>query len=179
MRALQHLSSLASAPLVPVNCAAIPEGLQEAEMFGYEEGAFTGAQRQGSPGYIRRARRGYALSGRDWRHAAGVAGATAARVAGRRSNAAGSPSLDPRELPPGRGHASGSTGRGGPRRFPGRSSLRLRHMVFFLPPLRKRRNLSGILDAMLANLGGESREVRLTSAARKRLLEHNWPRKYA
>jgi transcriptional regulator of acetoin/glycerol metabolism len=40
-----------SGPYVPVNCAAIPETLAEAELFGYEAGAFTGAQRA-RPGRI-------------------------------------------------------------------------------------------------------------------------------
>ena len=38
-----------------VNCAALPEGLIEAELFGYEEGAFTGAKRKGSVGKIEQA----------------------------------------------------------------------------------------------------------------------------
>lgn len=38
-----------------MNCAALPEGLIEAELFGYEEGAFTGARRHGSPGLLRQA----------------------------------------------------------------------------------------------------------------------------
>ena len=42
-RALHEQSSRADGPMISVNCAAIPESLIESELFGYEKGAFTGA----------------------------------------------------------------------------------------------------------------------------------------
>jgi transcriptional regulator of acetoin/glycerol metabolism len=54
-RAVHARSARASKPFVAVNCAALPEGLIEAELFGYEHGAFTGARRAGSKGLLREA----------------------------------------------------------------------------------------------------------------------------
>jgi transcriptional regulator of acetoin/glycerol metabolism len=51
-RALHHASPRADGPFVAVNCAALPDSLIEAELFGYEDGAFTGARKRGSPGKI-------------------------------------------------------------------------------------------------------------------------------
>ena len=45
-------SSRNDKPLIKVNCGAIPENLLESELFGYEGGAFTGAKKEGKPGYI-------------------------------------------------------------------------------------------------------------------------------
>ncbi|NMC27257.1 MAG: sigma 54-interacting transcriptional regulator, partial [Syntrophomonadaceae bacterium] len=45
-------SSRSDKPLIKVNCGAIPENLLESELFGYEGGAFTGAKKEGKPGYI-------------------------------------------------------------------------------------------------------------------------------
>jgi transcriptional regulator with PAS, ATPase and Fis domain len=55
-RATHHFSGR-KGPFLAVNCAALPEQLAEAELFGYRRGAFTGAERA-SPGYFRAAHGG-------------------------------------------------------------------------------------------------------------------------
>src|SRR4026207_2373838 len=56
-RAIHRLSARKDGPFIPVNCAAIPEGLLESELFGHERGAFTGAVRA-RPGRFELAREG-------------------------------------------------------------------------------------------------------------------------
>ena len=57
-REMHARSCRASKPFVAINCAAVPESLIEAELFGYESGAFTGARRQGHKGLLRQAEGG-------------------------------------------------------------------------------------------------------------------------
>jgi transcriptional regulator with PAS, ATPase and Fis domain len=51
-------SSRKGKPFIQINCAALPESLLEAELFGYEKGAFTGAQEQGKAGLFELAQGG-------------------------------------------------------------------------------------------------------------------------
>jgi transcriptional regulator of acetoin/glycerol metabolism len=57
-RAAHESGPRRAAPFVAINCAAIPENLIEAELFGYAPGAFTGARREGSLGRLREAHGG-------------------------------------------------------------------------------------------------------------------------
>ena len=49
-RAIHAGSERKEKPFIPVDCGALPDDLLESELFGYEEGAFTGAKREGKPG---------------------------------------------------------------------------------------------------------------------------------
>ena len=63
-----HYNSLrAKKPFVKVSCAALPDTLIESELFGYEKGAFTGADRP-QEGALRDGRGRHALPRRDRRH---------------------------------------------------------------------------------------------------------------
>ncbi|ERI11435.1 sigma 54-interacting transcriptional regulator [Aneurinibacillus aneurinilyticus] len=57
-RALHAASRRSEQALIRVNCGAIPESLIESELFGYERGAFTGADQKGKPGLFEMAHRG-------------------------------------------------------------------------------------------------------------------------
>lgn len=57
-QAIHNDSPRSKGPFIAVNCASIPENLIESELFGYEDGAFTGARKKGSIGKIREANGG-------------------------------------------------------------------------------------------------------------------------
>ena len=60
-KSIHNSSSRKHNPFVPINCANIPENLFESELFGYEEGAFTGAKKGGKPGIFEMANGGTIL----------------------------------------------------------------------------------------------------------------------
>ncbi|MGL5315727.1 MAG: sigma 54-interacting transcriptional regulator [Peptostreptococcaceae bacterium] len=57
-RAIHNHSNRCDNPFVAINCAAIPDNLLESELFGYEEGAFTGAKKGGNLGKFELAHKG-------------------------------------------------------------------------------------------------------------------------
>ncbi|MFH0067351.1 sigma-54 interaction domain-containing protein [Peribacillus sp. NPDC056705] len=57
-RAIHNMSNRSDGPFIPVNCGAIPENLIESELFGYVEGAFTSARKDGAKGKFTLAHKG-------------------------------------------------------------------------------------------------------------------------
>nr|WP_239559268.1 sigma 54-interacting transcriptional regulator [Sporohalobacter salinus] len=57
-QSIHNYSERSKAPFVVINCAALPDNLLESELFGYEEGAFTGAKKGGKPGVFEQAHTG-------------------------------------------------------------------------------------------------------------------------
>jgi propionate catabolism operon transcriptional regulator len=55
---MHNVSSRQRGPFVAINCAAFPESLLESELFGYQEGAFSGSRKGGKPGLIEAAHGG-------------------------------------------------------------------------------------------------------------------------
>lgn len=55
---IHNMSPRSSGPFIKVNCGAIPENILESELFGYEEGAFTGSRKSGKAGLLEIADRG-------------------------------------------------------------------------------------------------------------------------
>jgi len=57
-QSIHNYSSFKDNPFVAINCATLPESLLETELFGYEEGTFTGAKKGGKPGLFELAHKG-------------------------------------------------------------------------------------------------------------------------
>jgi len=60
-QSIHNLSPRRKGPYVAINCSVLPENLLESELFGYEEGAFTGARKGGKPGLFELAQNGTIL----------------------------------------------------------------------------------------------------------------------
>lgn len=60
-QSIHNISTRREGPFVAINCAALPENLLESELFGYEEGSFTGAKKGGKLGLFELAHKGTIL----------------------------------------------------------------------------------------------------------------------
>jgi len=176
-RFVHRASSRANGPFIALNCAALPEQLLEAELFGYERGAYTGAV-QSKPGQLEQAAGGTlfldeigemslpaqakflrVLQEREFQRLGGTRVLrTDARVVAATN----------RDLP--RAIAQNQ--------FREDLYYRLNVFAIYLPPLRDRRqDVLPLSEAFLAEIGrGMGRPAAgISREARERLLEYPWP----
>jgi transcriptional regulator of acetoin/glycerol metabolism len=173
-RALHASSARRSQPFVAVNCAALPETLIEAELFGYRPGAYTGASRHGAPGRIREAHGGtlfldeigdmpLAMQARllrvlEERSVTPLGGGAAVAVDFRLVCASHRRLAD--EVAAGR--------------FREDLYYRLNGLVLTLPPLRERTDLAALV-ARLLKAEAPERELRVDDETMALLGRHRWP----
>ncbi|SFZ77211.1 sigma-54-dependent Fis family transcriptional regulator [Chitinimonas taiwanensis] len=174
-RRLHAASRRAAGPFVAVNCAALPENLIESELFGYEEGAFSGARKRGMPGRVREAAGGVlfldeigdmpvALQARLLRvlqdkSVTPLGGGKTVQVD---FDLVCATHRDLNELV-----AHGQ--------FRADLLFRLREYEVILPPLRHRDDKAALLARLFDELGGSAAQLRLDEAAQGALLAHAWP----
>ncbi|CAM3362594.1 sigma-54-dependent Fis family transcriptional regulator [Paracidovorax anthurii] len=178
-RAIHQDGPRARGPFVAVNCASIPETLIEAELFGYEEGAFTGARRKGSAGRIAQAHGGTLFLDEIGDMPLSLQ-ARLLRVLQERSVAPlGSSRLVAVDV-----HVVCATHRNlrdmmARGLFRDDLYYRLNGLVVRLPALRERSDLGVIVDRILQaqerEQGGAGRAARVSPEAMALFLGHRWP----
>jgi two-component system response regulator FlrC len=175
-RFIRDHSARAAAPFVAINCAAIPENMLEATLFGYEKGAFTGAL-SAHAGKFEQAQGGTLLLDEISEMDLGLQAKIlrvlqereVERLGGNRTI-----SLDVRLI--------ATSNRDLPEevrasRFRADLYYRLNVMTLRLPPLRERRGdiLPLARRAMQACARGGQAALSLAADAERKLLEHDWP----
>lgn len=160
-------------PFVAINCAAIPDGLFESELFGYEDGAFTGARRGGKPGLFELAHRGTLFLDEVEGISPGLQVKLLRAIQEREIMRVGGGqiiSVDVRII-----GATNEDLQGMVRSGTFRKDLyyRLNTLPLTLPPLRRRRgDILLLLDSIREELGGR---FSLGPEAEAALLTHPWP----
>jgi transcriptional regulator of acetoin/glycerol metabolism len=169
-----HRWSRRSGPLVAVNCATLPHGLAEAELFGYRRGAFTGADRP-SPGFFRSAEGGTLLLD----EVSDLPLAVQAKLLRVLEQRAVQPLGETRPVPvdvrvvvAGQQSLAEAVQEG---RFRADLLARLEGLTVRLPPLRKRREDVLPLFSLFLGRMSDGRAPALDVELVERLCMHDWP----
>lgn len=177
-RAIHSESARSGGPFVPINCAALPEALLESELFGYEEGSFTGAKRGGKQGIFE-----FAQGGTVFLDEVGeLPGHLQAKLL-RALQEGRIRRVGAREEIPVDVRVIAATNRNlrsmvAERQFRDDLYYRLNVIPIVIPPLRERReDIDVLVDHLLARWSTRfgTPPPTLTPQARQRLREHPWP----
>ncbi len=174
-RELHRRSRRAGRAFVAINCAALPESLIEAELFGYQSGAFTGARRNGAPGLLREADGGVLFLDEIGDMPLALQGRLLRVLQEREVHPLGSSrpvkvdfaiitaTLRPLEADVAAG------------RFRADLYYRIAAFCLALPPLRERDDRGGLVGWIWQQLGAESRGISLAPQALELLMDYAWP----
>ena len=173
-QAIHNDSPRADGPFVAVNCASIPETLIESELFGYEDGAFTGARKKGSLGKILQANGGTLFLDEIGDMPVGLQARLLRVLQERMVTPLGSTKSIPvnvalicatnrnlRNM-----IAEGS--------FREDLYYRLNGLVVKLPPLRERTDLEIVIHRLLASQS-EGQSCKVSDKVMRMFRQHNWP----
>jgi sigma-54 dependent transcriptional regulator, acetoin dehydrogenase operon transcriptional activator AcoR len=173
-QAIHNDSPRAHGPFIAVNCASIPETLIESELFGYEDGAFTGARKKGSIGKLLQANGGTLFLDEIGDMPLGLQARLLRVLQERMVTPLGSSKSIPVNVA-----LICATHRNlreliAQKAFREDLYYRLNGLVVKLPPLRERTDLETIINKLLAN---ESSGLRYTATAdiMQMFKQHNWP----
>ncbi|WP_263264850.1 sigma-54-dependent Fis family transcriptional regulator [Pseudomonas sp. RIT-PI-S] len=172
-RAVHLASSRATQPFVALNCASIPEGLIESELFGYRPGSFTGASKDGQRGKLRQAHGGTLLLDEIGDMPLNLQTRLLRVLEAREVEPIGGDPepLDVRIISASHRELQAQVSAGA---FREDLYYRLAGLTIALPALRERQDKPALLDHLLA-LEAPGGHTWLSSEARACLLAHPWP----
>ena len=176
-KAMHEASVRRARPFVAVNCAAIPETLIESELFGYREGAFTGARAKGARGKIAQAHGGTLFLDEIGDMPQAMQTRLLRVLAEREVTPLGSEqpvAVDVQLICATHRDLRGMVAQG---QFRLDLYYRLNSVTLELPALRDRADKGLLIERLLREDGQQlyGRAVAITEAARQLLLRHDWP----
>jgi transcriptional regulator of acetoin/glycerol metabolism len=174
-RRLHAASRRSAGPFVAVDCASLPETLIESELFGYEEGAFTGAKRKGMAGRIREAHGGVLFLD----EIAEIPLALQTRLLRVLEERVVTPlgggqgvAVDFDLVCATHGHLPALVEAG---RFRADLMYRVAGFTVALPPLHQRGDRHALISRLFLEAGGAAKHLRLESDALEALAAYRWP----
>lgn len=174
-REMHRHTARARKPFVAINCAALPESLIESELFGYSDGAFTGARKLGREGLVKQADGGILFLDEIGDMPLSLQSRMLRVLQDREVTPLGGGKALPVDFLPVAATHRPLLQLVEEGKFRADLYYRLAHFVVALPPLRELPNREDILNAVWRQAGAEGDGVTLTRDAEARLLAYAWP----